>query len=89
MPNAWCLPSNRFCREHRGLCREHRTFRGAAGSQDVRHQRLVEYMLRLTDFIIDCPDMMQLAAFYSEVTGRRLKEDSDEDWAGSGSARWS
>jgi hypothetical protein len=24
--------------------------------------------LRLTDFIIDCPDTMALAAFYSEVT---------------------
>ncbi|MGW6024238.1 VOC family protein [Streptomyces sp. NPDC055099] len=39
-------------------------------------------MLRLTDFIIDCPDPMKLAAFYSEVTGRAIKEDSDENWAG-------
>ena len=31
-------------------------------------------MLRLTDFIIDCPDTMKLAAFYSEVTGRPIKE---------------
>ena len=27
-------------------------------------------MLRLTDVIIDCPDTMTLASFYSEVTGR-------------------
>ncbi|MDA1358315.1 VOC family protein [Glycomyces luteolus] len=39
-------------------------------------------MLKLTDFIIDCPDTMKLAAFYAEVTGRAVKDDSDEDWAG-------
>lgn len=39
-------------------------------------------MLRLTDFIIDCPDTMKLAAFYSEVTGLPVKNDSDENWAG-------
>src|SRR4051812_12321741 len=39
-------------------------------------------MLRLTDFIIDCPDTMKLAAFYSAVTGRPVKEGSDENWAG-------
>ncbi|MFI6317523.1 VOC family protein [Nonomuraea sp. NPDC050556] len=39
-------------------------------------------MLRLTDFIIDCPDAMKLAAFYAEVTGRPIKEGSREDWAG-------
>ncbi|MFD0555876.1 hypothetical protein FB566_1091 [Stackebrandtia endophytica] len=39
-------------------------------------------MLKLTDFIIDCPDPMKLAAFYAEVTGRALKEDSDDSWAG-------
>jgi predicted enzyme related to lactoylglutathione lyase len=39
-------------------------------------------VLRLTDFIIDCPDPMALAAFYSEVTGRAVKEDSDDSWAG-------
>jgi predicted enzyme related to lactoylglutathione lyase len=39
-------------------------------------------MLRLTDFIIDCPDTMQLAAFYSEVTGRPVKAGSSETWAG-------
>ncbi len=39
-------------------------------------------MLRLTDFIIDCPDTMKLAAFYSEVTGLPVQEGSTEDWAG-------
>ncbi|WP_199040123.1 VOC family protein [Glycomyces salinus] len=39
-------------------------------------------MLKLTDFIIDCPDTMKLAAFYAEVTGRAPKEDSTELWAG-------
>src|SRR4029077_5687676 len=39
-------------------------------------------MLRLTDFIIDCPNTMKLAAFYSEVTGRPIKEGSHENWAG-------
>lgn len=39
-------------------------------------------MLRLTDFIIDCPDPMELAAFYSEVTGRPVKGGSHGDWAG-------
>jgi predicted enzyme related to lactoylglutathione lyase len=39
-------------------------------------------MLRLTDFIIDCPDTMALAAFYSEVTGRPIHEGGNADWAG-------
>ncbi|NJP92612.1 VOC family protein [Nonomuraea sp. FMUSA5-5] len=39
-------------------------------------------MLQLTDFIIDCPDPMKLAAFYSELTGRAIKPDSDDQWAG-------
>lgn len=39
-------------------------------------------MLRLTDFIIDCPDTMKLAAFYAEVTGREVKKNSTADWAG-------
>lgn len=39
-------------------------------------------MLRLTDFIIDCPDAMKLAAFYSAVTGHPVKEGSHERWAG-------
>ncbi|WP_026932353.1 VOC family protein [Glycomyces tenuis] len=39
-------------------------------------------MLKLTDFIIDCPDPMALVSFYAEVTGRSPKPDSDGDWAG-------
>jgi hypothetical protein len=39
-------------------------------------------VLRLTDFIIDCPDTMELAAFYSEVTGRPVKGGSHGNWAG-------
>ena len=39
-------------------------------------------MLKLTDFIIDCPDPMALGAFYAQVTGRALKDDSDDSWAG-------
>ncbi|MFG3341815.1 VOC family protein [Glycomyces sp. NPDC048151] len=31
-------------------------------------------MLKLTDFIIDCPEPMKLAAFYAEVTGRPVKD---------------
>ena len=38
-------------------------------------------MLQLLGFIIDCPDPMRLAAFYSEVTGRVLMEGSSEDMA--------
>ncbi len=40
------------------------------------------WMMRLTDFIVDCPDTMKLAAFYSAVTGRPVKEGGDENWAG-------
>ncbi len=43
-----------------------------------QHRRV----LRLTDFIIDCPDTMVLADFYSQVTGRPVKPGSDEGWAG-------
>ncbi|MEU6861543.1 VOC family protein [Glycomyces sp. NPDC046736] len=39
-------------------------------------------MLKLTDFIIDCPDTMKLAAFYAAVVGRELTPTSDEHWAG-------
>ena len=39
-------------------------------------------MLRLTDFIIDCPDTIELAEFYSGVTRVPVKEDSNEQWAG-------
>ena len=38
-------------------------------------------MLELTDFIIDCPDTMRLATFYSAVTGRPVKAGSDESWS--------
>ncbi|MFN8189445.1 MAG: VOC family protein [Nocardioidaceae bacterium] len=38
-------------------------------------------MLRLTDFIIDCPDAMALAAFYAEVTGLPVADSSTEHWA--------
>ena len=38
-------------------------------------------MLQLLGFIIDCPDPMKLAAFYSQVTGRALREGSYEDFA--------
>lgn len=38
-------------------------------------------MLKLTDFIIDCPDPMKLAAFYAEVTGREIADGSDDEWA--------
>ena len=51
------------------------------------HPSLVEqdrHVLRLTDFIIDCPDTMELAAFYSQVTGRPVKAGSHRDWAGIG-----
>jgi predicted enzyme related to lactoylglutathione lyase len=39
-------------------------------------------VLRLTDVIVDCPDTMKLAAFYSAVTGRPVKDGGDQDWAG-------
>lgn len=39
-------------------------------------------MLQLTDVVIDCPDSMKLATFYSEMTGRPLKAGSDQNWAG-------
>jgi len=39
-------------------------------------------MLKLTDFIIDCPDTLALASFYAEVTGLDVKPGSDDFWAG-------
>jgi predicted enzyme related to lactoylglutathione lyase len=39
-------------------------------------------MLQLMVFIIDCPDPMKLAAFYSQVTGRPLVEGSGDTMAG-------
>ena len=38
-------------------------------------------MLQLLGFIIDCPDDMSLASFYSEMTGRPLVEGSTETMA--------
>ncbi|THV26686.1 VOC family protein [Glycomyces paridis] len=39
-------------------------------------------MLKLTDFIIDCPDPMKSAAFYSAVTGREVLASATDQWAG-------
>ena len=39
-------------------------------------------MLQLMVFIIDCPDPMKLAAFYSQVTGRPIVEGSGDTMAG-------
>ena len=39
-------------------------------------------MLQLLGFIIDCPDPMKLAAFYSGVTGRAIMEGSSDNFAG-------
>lgn len=39
-------------------------------------------MLRLTDVIVDCPDTLALAGFYSAVTGLPLTGSSDATWAG-------
>lgn len=39
-------------------------------------------MLKLTDVILDCPDAMELAGFYSAVVGLPVKPDSTEHWAG-------
>ncbi|GAA2184149.1 VOC family protein [Brooklawnia cerclae] len=38
-------------------------------------------MLRLTDFVIDCPDPMRLATFYADVVGREVAAGSDDGWA--------
>ena len=38
-------------------------------------------MLQLLGFIIDCPDPMKLATFYSRVTGRAVMEGSGDDMA--------
>ena len=39
-------------------------------------------MLQLLGFIIDCPDPMKLAAFYSQVTGCAIMEGSSDNFAG-------
>jgi predicted enzyme related to lactoylglutathione lyase len=38
-------------------------------------------MLKLTDFIIDCPDTMKLAGFYADVMGAEVAGRSNEHWA--------
>ena len=38
-------------------------------------------MLQLLGFIIDCPDPTELAAFYSQVTGRAIMQGSDGNLA--------
>jgi len=38
-------------------------------------------MLHTLGFIIDCPEPMKLAAFYSELTGRDIVEGSGDDMA--------
>lgn len=38
-------------------------------------------MLRLTDFIIDCPEPLALAGFYSEVVGLPIAAGSTAEWA--------
>jgi predicted enzyme related to lactoylglutathione lyase len=39
-------------------------------------------VLRLTDVIIDCPDALALAGFWSRVLDLPVKPDSAADWAG-------
>lgn len=39
-------------------------------------------MIRLTDVILDCPDALALADFYSALTGLPVKPGSTESWAG-------
>jgi hypothetical protein len=48
------------------------------------------HVLRLTDVIIDCPDTMTLASFYSEVTGRPVMGQQRENGpvSSSQSASW-
>jgi catechol 2,3-dioxygenase-like lactoylglutathione lyase family enzyme len=35
---------------------------------------------RLEKTVLDCPDPRALAAFYAEVLGMRVNEDTDGDW---------
>lgn len=35
---------------------------------------------RLEKTVLDCPDPRTLAAFYGEVLGMRVVEDTDGDW---------
>jgi predicted enzyme related to lactoylglutathione lyase len=56
--------------------------RSAPGALGHRHPAW-QYrpMLQILGFIIDCPDPMKLAVFYSEVTGRAIMEGSGDDMA--------
>ena len=38
-------------------------------------------MLKFTDFIIDCPEPMELVAFYAKVVDRDIAGTSRDDWA--------
>lgn len=38
--------------------------------------------MRLTAITLDCPDPLELAAFYQRATGLRLHDESDADFAG-------
>ena len=63
----------------------HRTGRLDAAQGDICYALLcgkINQMLQLLGFIIDCPDSMKLAAFYSEVTGRAIMEGSHDSFAG-------
>ena len=35
---------------------------------------------RLEKTVVDCPDPRALAAFYAEILGMRVNEDTDGDW---------
>ena len=35
---------------------------------------------RLEKTVLDCPDPRALAAFYAELLGMRVNEDTDGDW---------
>jgi catechol 2,3-dioxygenase-like lactoylglutathione lyase family enzyme len=35
---------------------------------------------RLEKTVLDCPDPQTLAAFYAEILGMRVNEDTDDDW---------
>jgi len=35
---------------------------------------------RLAKTVLDCPDPRALAAFYGEILGMRVNEDTDGEW---------
>jgi catechol 2,3-dioxygenase-like lactoylglutathione lyase family enzyme len=35
---------------------------------------------RLEKTVLDCPDPRELAAFYGEILGMRVNEDTDGEW---------